>query len=229
MKGLRRFVEDVEVERQQRRYSKSLLLGLCKSRCVPFPTTALLPSPRSSESNRKKDVWAAFNLGQTTLIPTGSWVHDESVESVAAKGDLDDYCNLTLLSFARALNLLNEGNVASRSRGHSFGESARRLWAGLQLWRRLRPPRARELLRREGGRGAPFPTLVYTHSSASKCGIQRERFGVGAYCVAVCGNTFYHAACILLFQTREIEDDPELDDMVMVSPSRVFVMLLAVD
>lgn len=99
----------------------------------PPPQTALAPSLRGSRSNGKKDVWAAFNLEQTTLIPTDSWVHDESVESVAAKGDLDDFCNLTLLSFARALNLLNGGHAASRSRRRSFGESARRLWRGLQL------------------------------------------------------------------------------------------------
>lgn len=181
------------MERQQRGNCKSLLLGLCKSRCV---FTAPVPSFHqwTQAYLQIEDVWAAFNLDQTTLIPTDSWVRDESIESVAAKGDLDDYCNLTLLSFARVLNLLNGGHTASRSRRHSFGESARRLWSGLQLWRRLRPPRARELLRGEGQRGTPFPTLVYTHSSASKCE-ERKRVGELGSCLLRCSLREYVLSC----------------------------------
>lgn len=47
-----------------------------------------------------------------------------------------------------------------------------------------------------------------------------------AYFVAVCGNTFYHAACILLLQTEEIGDDPELDDIVMVGASGFLALIL---
>ncbi|KAI8198037.1 putative Zn(II)2Cys6 transcription factor [Colletotrichum sp. SAR 10_70] len=51
------------------------------------------------------DVWAAFIMEQSTLIPTDSWVQDESVASVAAKNDLDDYCNLAILIFAKIVNV----------------------------------------------------------------------------------------------------------------------------
>ncbi|RKK65771.1 hypothetical protein BFJ69_g15997, partial [Fusarium oxysporum] len=58
------------------------------------------------------DVWAAFFLNQTTLIPTDSWVDEESLVLVAEKGDTDDYCNLAILIFAKIINVLNEEDGA---------------------------------------------------------------------------------------------------------------------
>ncbi|KAH2132806.1 hypothetical protein KXV68_000439, partial [Aspergillus fumigatus] len=50
---------------------------------------------------QRTDVWAAFISGKTTLIPTDFWLDDMSVESIAAGGDVDDYCNLAILIFAK--------------------------------------------------------------------------------------------------------------------------------
>ena len=52
VEGVCGFVEDVEVEWQQRRYSESLLLGLCESRYVP--PTSLVTSFSGAKLNRKK-------------------------------------------------------------------------------------------------------------------------------------------------------------------------------
>jgi hypothetical protein len=61
------------------------------------------------------DVWAAFILNQTTLIPTDSWVDVDSLVSGAAKGDTDNYCNLAILIFGRIINVLNKGDGVGRT------------------------------------------------------------------------------------------------------------------
>lgn len=58
-------------------------------------------------------MWAAFILNQTTLIPTDSWVEEDSLAVVAARGNTDDYCNFAILIFARIINLLNASGDSS--------------------------------------------------------------------------------------------------------------------
>ncbi|PYI09799.1 hypothetical protein BO78DRAFT_22899 [Aspergillus sclerotiicarbonarius CBS 121057] len=126
---------------------------------------------------RIADVWAAFVSGKTTLIPTDFWIDDMSIESVAAKGNLDDYCNLTNLIFAEIVNLRAAGC-------HENGAtSVWSLWNELQTWYRLRPQDVCPLLRDHSSPGKVFPTILYSRSSS------------------ICGNTFYHTGCILLLQT----------------------------
>ncbi|RAK97986.1 uncharacterized protein BO80DRAFT_495962 [Aspergillus ibericus CBS 121593] len=76
------------------------------------------------------DVWAAFVSEKTTLIPTDFWLDDMSIESVAAKGDVDEYCNLANLIFAKIVNLRATGYHAT---------AVRSLWDELQTWYHLRP------------------------------------------------------------------------------------------
>lgn len=167
------------------------------------------------------DVWAAFSLDQTTLIPTSSWVQNDSVEQVAAAGDLDDYCNLTTLMFARIVNILNESRSDSDSHARStaFGFKVRKSWAELQLWRRCRLQEATPILDSEASRSNPFPTIVYTQSSSSKSWTYCAGFAGEVWLTAaVCGNTFYHAACILLLQTGIVTLTSSLDPPEVVSP-----------
>jgi hypothetical protein len=56
------------------------------------------------------DVWAAFLLEEETLIPTGDWVDDSDVRSIAATGTLDAYCNIANLIFAKMINLFQVRN-----------------------------------------------------------------------------------------------------------------------
>ncbi|CEJ55696.1 hypothetical protein PMG11_01937 [Penicillium brasilianum] len=129
------------------------------------------------------DVWAAYISGKTTLIPTDSWVDDSSIPSVAAKGNVDDYCNLAILTFAQIVNLLADARLYEKDGSPVYYSAVGKLWDALQEWRRLRPKEVCPLLR-ESSRGSnPFPTVVLSWSSAN------------------CGNTFYHAGCILLLQT----------------------------
>ncbi|KAF3002346.1 hypothetical protein E8E14_007193 [Neopestalotiopsis sp. 37M] len=53
------------------------------------------------------DIWAAFLMNQATLIPTESWVVEESLEAATTRDNIDDYCNLAILMFARLTNLIN--------------------------------------------------------------------------------------------------------------------------
>ncbi|KAJ5087174.1 Zn(II)2Cys6 transcription factor [Penicillium angulare] len=85
------------------------------------------------------DVWAAFISGQTTLIPTDSWVDDSSISSVAAKGNIDDYCNLAILIFAQIVNLLGHAGPDDKEHDPFFNFSVARLWGELQDWWQLRP------------------------------------------------------------------------------------------
>lgn len=114
------------------------------------------------------DVWAAFILNQTTLIPTDSWVNQDSLVLVAATGDTDDYCNLAILIFARIINVLNEKGGARRQSQTKLRDNAQNLWEELQLWRRWRLPSVKPLMRIEQSEKSPFPTIMFALSSSSK-------------------------------------------------------------
>jgi hypothetical protein len=113
------------------------------------------------------DVWAAYISGKTTLIPTDSWVDDRSIPSLAAKGNVDDYCNLAILIFAQIVNLLADARLYERDGNAVHYSAVEKLWDALQEWRRLRPKEVCPLLR-ESSRGSnPFPTVVLSWPSAS--------------------------------------------------------------
>lgn len=159
------------------------------------------------------DVWAAFVSGKPTLIPTDFWLDDMSIESVAAKVAVDDYCNLAILIFARIVNLL-----ASRDPNEEEFQSTRptssmlSLWDDLQKWRRLRPPEVRPLLRDDPSpTGNVFPMVVYSRSSSSESSQIGHAGSPAEIEPPVCGNTFYHAGSILLLQrgySQIVEREP---------------------
>ncbi|RAH67339.1 uncharacterized protein BO66DRAFT_441299 [Aspergillus aculeatinus CBS 121060] len=129
-------------------------------------------------------------LSQTsaTLIPAHFWMNDMSLASLAAKGKVDDYCNMANLILAKIVNLL------ANSAGHSeidLGESVAALWNEMQRWYRLRPPDVYPLLRQEPCPGTVSPTVLHARTSA------------------ICGNTYYHAGSILLLQTGAVPVIPE--------------------
>ncbi|KAH6954163.1 hypothetical protein DER45DRAFT_615494 [Fusarium avenaceum] len=57
------------------------------------------------------DIWAAFILNQTTLIPTDSWVDNGSLLLAARKGDTDDYLCGNTFYHAGSILLLQSGLV----------------------------------------------------------------------------------------------------------------------
>lgn len=114
------------------------------------------------------DVWAAFILNQTTLIPTDSWVDEDSLVSVAAKGDTDGYCNLAILIFARIINVLNGEDGGGRTARAELREKAQASWEELQRWRHLRPRSVEPLLRVDRSEKKPFPTIVFALTASSK-------------------------------------------------------------
>lgn len=114
------------------------------------------------------DIWAAFNSGKATLIPTESWVDDDCIHSVYAKGDLDDYCNLAILIFAKIVNLLSTTRgLKGRARATSLKSSLYSLWEEMQDWRLQRPREAYPLLR-DTEPSKPFPEVLYSRSSPSE-------------------------------------------------------------
>ncbi|KAK9848916.1 hypothetical protein MYU51_015241 [Penicillium brevicompactum] len=129
------------------------------------------------------DVWAAFNSGKATLIPTESWVDNMSIDYVLANGDLDEYCNLAILIFAKIVNALSNFHVSQAS---AFKATASALWHELQTWYRLRPPEI----------SAQYGLTSLDHENSAN--------------IPDCGNTFFHSGCMLLLQTgilvRGVED-----------------------
>ncbi|KAI9040287.1 uncharacterized protein KD926_008377 [Aspergillus affinis] len=86
------------------------------------------------------DVWAAFNSGKATLIPTESWVDNMCIDYVLANGDLDDYCNLAILIFAKIVNILSTPQQYKREvRAAKLRASICTLWDEMQEWYQLRP------------------------------------------------------------------------------------------
>lgn len=115
-----------------------------------------------------EDIWAAFLMNQATLIPTESWVVEESLEAATTRDNIDDYCNLAILMFARLINLINTfPNDGSHSEV-SFPDHINQTWARFEEWWRLRPEGARPVICREAMGTNTFPTIVFTQSSASK-------------------------------------------------------------
>ncbi|KAL5621121.1 hypothetical protein FOBRF1_004367 [Fusarium oxysporum] len=146
------------------------------------------------------DVWAAFLMNQTTLIPTDSWVDQDSLFLVAEKGDPDDYCNLAILIFAKIINVLNGEDSAGVTSVTGPKAKVQALWDELQRWRCWRPQSVKPLLRVGESDKGPFPTIVF------------------ALYASVCGNTFYHAGSILLLQSGLVTPNPTLDMADVLSP-----------
>ncbi|CVK92166.1 uncharacterized protein FPRN_09784 [Fusarium proliferatum] len=146
------------------------------------------------------DVWAAFLMNQTTLIPTDSWVDQDSLFFVSEKGDPDDYCNLAILIFARIINVLNDEDSVGVASTNGHRAKVQALWEELQRWRCWRPQNVKPLLRVGKSDKGPFPTIVF------------------ALCASVCGNTFYHAGSILLLQSELVTPSPTLDMADVLSP-----------
>ncbi|RSL68680.1 hypothetical protein CEP54_002713 [Fusarium duplospermum] len=62
---------------------------------LPFSGHQAL-TPRAIANIARVDVWASFILNQTTLIPTDSWVEEDSLAVVTARSNTDDYCNFAI-------------------------------------------------------------------------------------------------------------------------------------
>lgn len=153
-----------------------------------------------SSNKDTPDVWAAFISGKTTLIPTDFWLDDMSIESLAAKGNVDDYCNLAILIFAWIVNLRAISSKEKESR--SISAAVSNLWDEFQKWYRLRPEEVCPLLKNSSSPSRVFPTIVYTRSSSSKLLVSLNMLNsFSSQMTIVCGNTFYHAGSILLLQT----------------------------
>ncbi|KAI9148267.1 Cytochrome P450 monooxygenase cypX [Paramyrothecium foliicola] len=139
------------------------------------------------------DVWAAFSLGETTLLPTTCWVNHNSIEEVVMGGSIDDYCNLSILLFAEIVNCINSRDSSLRGPLNSR-EALRSLWDRLQDWRRNRPAKARPILRPERPITDAYPQVLFSNHSS------------------VCGNTYYHAGSILLLETNVIERSSDAEE-----------------
>ncbi|KAH7199324.1 hypothetical protein DER44DRAFT_671958 [Fusarium oxysporum] len=125
------------------------------------------------------DVWAAFLMNQTTLIPTDSWVDQDSLFLVAEKGDPDDYCNLAILIFAKIINVLNGEDSAGVTSVTGPKAKVQALWEELQRWRCWRPQSVKPLLRVGESDKGPFPTIVFAlYASLSPVWHARELGGI---------------------------------------------------
>ncbi|EQB52691.1 PhoD-like phosphatase [Colletotrichum gloeosporioides Cg-14] len=89
------------------------------------------------------DIWAAFIIGQTTLLSTTCWVENDSIPAVsaaaAASGDIDDYCNLAILIFAKIINLIAHNPPSPRISAAHRVTMTEDLWKDLSIWWKFRP------------------------------------------------------------------------------------------
>ncbi|KLP09771.1 Uncharacterized protein LW94_4811 [Fusarium fujikuroi] len=178
----------------------SCILATCTILCVYEMMASSVSEWRRHLKWELTYVWAAFLMNQTTLIPTDSWVDQDSLFLVSEKGDPDDYCNLAILIFAKIINVLNGEDSAGVSSTNGHRAKVQALWEELQRWRCWRPQSVKPLLRVGKSDNGPFPTIVF------------------ALCASVCGNTFYHAGSILLLQSELVTPSPTLDMADVLSP-----------
>ena len=85
------------------------------------------------------------------------------IDYVLANGDLDDYCNLVILIFAKIVNVFSNPQISKAS---TFKATAAALWDEIQKWYRLRPPEVCPLLK-ENTHARAFPVTVFTRSAPS--------------------------------------------------------------
>ncbi|KAB8247275.1 hypothetical protein BDV35DRAFT_380001 [Aspergillus flavus] len=135
-----------------------------------------------SEWRRHLKIFGQLPAGKTTLVPTDFWMDDMSIVSAAADGDTENYCNLAILVFAKIVNLLATFSLSNRMSESEPRASMTVLWNEFQEWYQLRPKQVYPLLRSDYTPSNTLPNVAFTQSSP------------------VCGNTFYHAGCILLLQ-----------------------------
>jgi hypothetical protein len=57
----------------------------------------------------------AFCSGKPTLIPTNFWIDNKSILSATVEGDIDDYCNLAVLVFAKIVDHLAILSLSSKT------------------------------------------------------------------------------------------------------------------
>lgn len=112
-------------------------------------------------------------IGERTLMPTSCWVNNSNVQSAAATGTLDAYCNLATFFFAKIINFLADSQHGSESSEVTIA-TANDLWRELQAWQKHRPREALPLLRGEASLKTPFQNIIYTHSSPSKIRIPSQ-------------------------------------------------------
>ncbi|KAB8204625.1 hypothetical protein BDV34DRAFT_213735 [Aspergillus parasiticus] len=140
----------------------------------------------SSRGIVKSCFWAFARIGKLPLLAHKVLIavntDDMSIMSAAADGDIDNYCNLVILVFAKIVNLLATFSMSNRIPELEPRASMIVLWNELQEWYRLRPKQVYPLLRSDCTPSNTLPNVVFTQSSS------------------VCGNTSYHAGSILLLQ-----------------------------
>lgn len=151
-----------KLERFQSRDCQLLLLGFCTHWCSLHPF--LVSGPQLT---MLLDIWAAFIVGEKTLMPTESWVDEDLVENVASKGQLDAYCNLAILIFAKIINFLADYQQRAGA-STSDAETINSLWEELQTWRTHRLKESLPLFRGGKSKQSPFATIIFTQPSSSK-------------------------------------------------------------
>ncbi|KAF2019572.1 hypothetical protein BU24DRAFT_439648 [Aaosphaeria arxii CBS 175.79] len=133
------------------------------------------------------DIWAAFMIGEQTLMPTEDWVDNNSIISTATSGSVDAYCNLAILIFAKIINL--RAKIHRRpSRSTEYVSEVNQLWNEVEDWQKHRPEQVHPLFPfRVNASKCPFETIIFSHSSS------------------ICADTFYHAGAILLLWTGDVK------------------------
>lgn len=101
-----------------------------------------------------------------TLLPTDNWMYDDSIASVAEKRDIDDYCNLSTLTFACIVNFLSTYQCSMTTSSLVSPEMSLQLWNKLQKWKILRPQTLCPLLRAAPTYDNPISSVIYTHPSS---------------------------------------------------------------
>ncbi|KFY22127.1 hypothetical protein V493_06831 [Pseudogymnoascus sp. VKM F-4281 (FW-2241)] len=122
----------------------------------------------------RQDIWASYLAGRPTIIPTESWELGQPDSNVPIQ---DSYSSLAIWITARIVNELSKQPADINS------IKLQNLWAELQLWVIERPLSVRCVMEIESSGDSPFPTILFSNPSA------------------VCGNLYYHTACILLLTT----------------------------
>lgn len=143
----------------------------------------------------RMDVCGGLISSSKTLIPSNCWApgvdFDADIGQFRATSGFDAYANHVVYLCAQVLDLLGPSHSLGRAtiprssvNDCNFSDKWLKLWRFVDDWHSKRPEEMKPIVNISSSPMSPFPTILFTNAAA------------------VSGNQLYHAAAVLMLQTK---------------------------
>jgi hypothetical protein len=124
----------------------------------------------------------------------------------------DKYANKVIWLFARIINQIFNTKENRRDAPLSNSEQSTRgfedIWEELNSWYKNRPACVQSVIEVEPAKNEAFPIILFGNQSASKMNRRISELSIDRTdLILVCGNIFYHTACLQLLEAGIQKDN----------------------